>query len=115
MEVPRDIKGNVIKPDLNEYAVQLTPGTSSLQVTKNDAVSTSTLVADTLHTSTTIIRVVSLDNGVFLKYTADSVTSTVFDEYVPAGYVMDFIKPDGCTAISVIADEGTARVRIIEK
>ena len=106
MKIPRDVNGS---------PVQLTQNTAALQVTKNDAVSTSTLVAVTLHSLTSFIRVISLDNGIFLRYQATGVTSTVFDEYVPAGYVMDVVAPDGCTAISVIADEGTARVRVIEK
>lgn len=106
MKIPRDVNGS---------AVQLTQNTVALQVTKNDSVTTASLVAVTLNAATSLIRVVSLDNGIFLRYQATGVTSTVFDEYVPAFSVIDLVVPDGCTAISFIADEGTARVRVIEK
>ena len=105
----------VLPSDQNGNLVPLTPASVSEAVTKNDTLTTASLAAITLQALTKIVRVFALDNGVFMKYAATGVTSSVFDEYIPARNVMDFVIPVGVTAISLIADEGTARIRVIEK
>lgn len=103
--LPRDDNGQVIA---------VTPAIAALVVTKNDAVSNTSEVDITLNTSTTYIRVTTLDNGLFMKY-GTTATSTDFDEYIPAGQTFDYVIPKSVTVISVIADAAAAKVRIIEK
>jgi len=105
----------VMPADDNSRGIALPPASVALAVTKNDAVSTSTLVAVSLNASTSFIEVTALDSGIYLKYASTGATSTVFDEYVPAGMVRHYVIPQGVNAISFIADEGTSRVRVIEK
>jgi hypothetical protein len=90
----------------------LTPSAAPLARTYDTTISSATTI--TLQTNTRFLRVIAIDQGVFLRYQA-GVTSSNFDEYIPADSVQDFLVPSGVTAISVIERVATAAVIVIEK
>jgi hypothetical protein len=90
----------------------LTPSAVPLARTYDTTISSATTI--NLQASTHFIRVVAIDQGVFLRYQA-GVTSSNFDEYIHADTVQDFIVPEGVTAISVIERQATGAVVVIEK
>lgn len=90
----------------------LTPSAVPLARTYDTTISTATSI--TLQTNTNFLRVCAIDQGVFLRYQAN-VSSTDFDEYIPADSVQDFIVPKGTTVISVIERAASAAVVVIEK
>lgn len=111
--------------DVGGRAVQITPVGVALSRTVDDDISSSTEI--TLHTGvdglpdTRFVRVYAKDKDVYLKWGTDNVTSSNFDEIIPANQVVDLAVPyqsDGhtlFTALNVIQAEATAKIRIIEK
>lgn len=98
--------------DANNLPIQLVPAKSALAVTVDDTISSATDI--TLNAATTFLEVTALDAGIFLRY-AGTASSSNFDEYIAAGVTRNYLVPSGVTVISVIQDNGTAKVRIIEK
>lgn len=98
-----------------QYA-QLVPAVVK-QAKSSGTVTTGTAVDITLDTDTSLIEVniapaTSLV-GVYLRYQATA-SSSNWDEYVLPG-TRHYVKPDGVTVISIIADGASAEYRIIEK
>lgn len=98
--------------DPSGHNINLVPAKSALATTVDDTISSATNI--TLNSETSFLEVTALSYGVFLKYAADA-SSSSFDEYISAGATRNYIVPQGVTVISVIQDDGAAKVRIIEK
>lgn len=101
-----------IPVDSNNKGIQLTPNVVSIARTYDATISTATSII--LNTSTTFIEVSAILKGVFLKYAAN-VSSTDFDEYIPAENTHQYVIPTGVTVISVIEEAVSAHVVVIEK
>jgi hypothetical protein len=104
--------------DGNASTVQLTPATVALARTVSSSISSSTTL--NLNASTTVLRCYSADKDTYLKWGSTAVTSSNFDEIIPAGQVVDLYVPtqsDGTlyATIRVIERAATATIVIIEK
>lgn len=98
--------------DANHQSVPLTSPRTALAVTYDTTISSATDI--TLNAATTLIEVNALSQGVFLRYQATA-SSSNFDEYIQAGAVRHYVKPNGVTVISVIEQAASATVVVIEK
>lgn len=96
-----------------QQQVVSTPDVVALARTVDSSISSSTEI--TLNKATTYLRVYAITKDVYLKWGTDDVTASNFDEVIPAGEVMDFLVPNGQTAINVIEREASATVIVIEK
>ena len=108
-----------IPTDENVQAIQLVPAKVALEETTNDSVTTSASVEITLNASTKFLEINALDAGVFMKYGTSDASSSDYDEYIMANTVRHYVIAAeglvGITAINLIADGATAKVRVIEK
>lgn len=95
------------------FPLQLTPSVAALARTLDATISASTEIV--LNTATTYLEVYAIAKDVYLKWGADDVTASNFDEVIPAGQIREFIVPDGSTAINLIEREAGATVIVIEK
>ena len=91
---------------------QLTLPKAALARTYDTSISSATDI--TLNTSTTLIEVTAIDQGVFLRYAATASSATA-DEYIHADTTRHFVRPAGVTVISVIERAATGAVVVIEK
>lgn len=96
-----------------QVVVVATPDVVALAQTVDATISSSTEI--TLNVETTMLRVYAITKDVYLKWGTDDVTSSNFDEVIPASQVLDFKVPNGQTAINLIEREATAGVIVIEK
>lgn len=90
-----------------------TPDVVTLARTVNATISATTEI--TLNVATTYLRVYAIAKDVYLKWGTADVTASNFDEVIPAGQVLDFLVPDGITAINVIEREAGGTILVIEK
>lgn len=93
--------------------IEVMAGVVALNRTVDASISSSTEVV--LKPATTIVQVYAITKDVYLKWGADDVTASNFDEVIPAGQVFSFLVPEGVTALNVIEREASATVIIIEK
>ncbi len=96
----------------------LTPATTALARTVDPTLSASTEIV--LNAATKFIRVYATGQDVYLKWGADDVTASNFDEICPVGQVVDFYVPFSSgttryTAINLIERASAAAVVVIEK
>lgn len=102
-----------IPEDNNSHPVQLTPSTIALARTVDATISSSTQID--LNAATTFIRVYAITQDVYLKWGTTAVTSSNFDEVIPANQICDFYVPKGFTSLTLIERTTTAGVIVIEK
>lgn len=95
------------------FHLQLTPDVVALARTVDSSISASTEIV--LQTATSYLRVYAIAKDVYLKWGADDVTASNFDEVIPAGQIHDFLVPDGIAAVNFIERESGATVIVIEK
>jgi hypothetical protein len=89
------------------------PDVVSLAVTRDTSISSSTEI--TLNKLTSIVTVSAIAKDVYLKWGTADVTNANMDEIIPAGRTMNFVVPDGITALNVIEESASATVIVIEK
>lgn len=77
--------------DGNRQTAQLPPSITALSRTVNATISASTEI--TFDTGTTFIRVYAVDQDIYMKWGTDDVTSSNFDEVIPANKICDFFIP----------------------
>lgn len=99
--------------DTNNNPVPLTFAKVALAQTYDTTISTSTEI--TLNAGTSLIEVTAIDDGVFLKYGTDDVTSSNFDEFISNGSTRHYVIPSGVTAINVKDNGASGAVIIIQK
>lgn len=107
--------------DANNKPIALPPAKTALAVTVDSTISASTEI--TLNSSTTFLRLYAQTQDVFLKWGTSDVTSSNFDEIIPAGQIVDLIvpaqstSPTGAlyTAINLIERSASASIVVIEK
>lgn len=97
----------------NPLSIVSTPDVVALARTVDNTISSSTEIV--LNPATTYIRVYAIAKDVYLKWGADDVTASNFDEVIPAGQVFDFLVPENIAAINLIEREAGATVIVIEK
>ena len=108
-----------IPTDSNRNAVQITPARVALDETYDTTVSTSTEL--TLNTKTTLIEVVAISLGIFMKWGTGDASSSDFDEFIPAGALRHFYVPVDSstktlfTAVNFIEQAASATLIVIEK
>ena len=102
-----------IPRDSNRNVVQITPARVALDETYDTTVSTSTEL--TLNTDTTLIEVAAISQGIFLKWGEDDVSSSDFDEFIPAGTLRHFYIPEGVVAVNFIEQAASATLVVVEK
>ena len=93
--------------------MQITPRGVSLARTVNGSLSAS--VEITLHVDTTFLRCYATTQDVYLRWGLEDANSSLFDEIIPAGQVVDLAVPDGFTTFNVIERASSAAIVIIEK
>lgn len=101
--VPRDGSG---------APLPLTPPYLALAVTTNGSLSSSASI--TFNTSTTLIEVNALSQGIYMKWGAVA-TSSSFDEYIQAGSTRHYVIPTGVTSAQFIQQASAATMVLIEK
>jgi len=105
--------------DGSSAPIQLSPAVVALATTVDTTISASTEI--TLNASTTFIRVYATTQDVYLKWGTADVTSSNFDEIIPAGQIVDLFVPVNTstnslyTAINLIERVAGATVIVIEK
>jgi hypothetical protein len=105
--------------DGNQIAAQLTPSAIALARTVSSSISASTTL--TFNASTTFLRCYAKNQDVYLKWGATAVTSSNFDEVIPAGQIVDLFVPIDTTTGSkfttcrIIEVTATATITVIEK
>jgi len=109
ISLPRDEHG---------IAMQLSPALTALGRVVSSSISASTTRA--LTAGTTVIRCYAKTQDVYLKWGSTAVTSSNFDEVIPAGQMVDFVVPKDTagvlfTTIRLIEATATATITIIEK
>lgn len=96
-----------------------TPAVVALDETYDATISASTEL--TLNSSTTLIEVCAIDKAILLKWGTTDVSTTDFDEVIPANTVRQFYIPvDSATgvlftAVNFIEQAATAILVVIEK
>ncbi len=105
IEQPVDKLGNPIPDAL--------PVGKTLAATYDATISASTEI--TLNAKTTVLVVHAIGNMVLLKWGADDVTTSNFDEAVPTGATRIIKVPAGTLAVNLIQAAATANVAVIEK
>jgi hypothetical protein len=104
---------NSLKWKDQDMNIVSTPDVVALARTVNNSISSSTEIV--LNPATTYVRVYAIAKDVYLKWGADDVTASNFDEVIPAGQISDFLVPEKITALNVIEREAGATVIVIEK
>ena len=99
------------KDDNNEVA-QLTSPDQALAVTNDATISSSTEI--TLNSSTGLIEVNAIGDGVFLRWGTADATSSAFDEYIMANTVRHYFVPQGVTAVNLIDSGNSGQAIVIE-
>ncbi len=105
--------------DNDRKGVQLTPRSIALARTVSSSISASTTI--TFNASTTFLRIYAVSQDVYFKWGATAVTSSNFDEVIPANQVVDLLVPiDTTTGLlfttcRVIERTATATIIVIEK
>ena len=108
----------VLPKDDNASTIQLTPARVALEETYDATISSSTEL--TLNAATTIIRVCAIDKPILMKWGTSDVSTSDFDEIIPAGAICDFVVPKESgstlyTAVNFIEQAATAILVVIEK
>lgn len=104
--------------DANGIAMQLTPSSVALGQLVTSSISAST--TRNLTAGTSLLRAYAVNQDVFLKWGATAVTSSNFDEVIPANQVVDLVVPRDSTGalfttIRVIERAATATLILVEK
>jgi len=111
MQFRKNADGSLKWP--NPVGIKSTPDVVALARTVDSSISSSTEI--TLNKATTYIRVYAKTQDVYLKWGTDDVTAANFDEVIPAGKILDFLVPNGQTAINLIERDASGSVICIEK
>ena len=77
--------------DSNRNPIQILPATIALATTYNTTISASTEV--TLNSATTLITVTALTQAILMKWGTADVTTSNFDQIIPANTSMAFVVP----------------------
>lgn len=105
--------------DDNNQTIQLTPAVVALARTVSSSLSSTNEI--TLNTATTSLRIYATSQDVYLKWGTADVTSSNFDEVIPAGQIIDLMVAKDATtkarytAINLIERAAGASVIVIEK
>lgn len=107
-----------IPTDDNHAKVQITPSVVALATTYDATVSASTAV--TFNSSTTLIEVCALDKAILMKWGTVAVTTSNFDEVIPANTVRHFYVPKQSSGVlytgaTFIEQAASAVLTVIEK
>lgn len=111
--------GHYLPTDQNTKVLQLTPAVIAKAVTVSSSIGTSFQI--TFGTSSTILRCYANSQDVYLKWGTATVTSSNFDEVIPAGQIVDLVIPKQLptnftyAACNVIQVAATATITVIEK
>lgn len=110
IQFPRDANGAVIG--------SLTPAVVALEETYDATISSSTEI--TLNAATTLIEVAAIDKAILMKWGTSDVSTSDFDEVIPANTVRQFYVPyeSGTTlftAVNFIEQAATAILAVVEK
>jgi len=97
----------------NLSTLSLTPSVTALARTVDATISATTEIV--FNTSTTYISVYAIAKDIYLKWGADDVTASNFDEVIIAGQQKNFIVPDSIAAANFIEREASATLIVIEK
>lgn len=93
--------------------VKSVPDVVALNQTVNDSLDSSSEI--TLNTATSFLQVYAITKDVYLKWGTDDCTAANFDEVIPAGKIMNFLVPEGQTAINLLERESAATAIVLEK
>lgn len=109
------VKGGI---DTYGQAKNLTPSKVALSQTVSSSISTSTTVAIT--SGATFLRIYAIDKDIYFKWGSTAVTSSNFDEVIPANQIVDLYIPieSGTTLYTtarVIERSATATIVVIQK
>lgn len=102
----------------NREVIQLTPASIALARTVNASISASSTI--TFNAATSIIRIYAISQDIYLKWGSTAVTSSNFDEVIPAGQIVDLVVPADSTGalyttIRIIERTASATIIVIEK
>lgn len=113
---PTTIKTAIPRDD-NGQTVPLTPSTPALARTVSGTISAAQTV--TLNANTTFLRLYSADKDTYFKWGTTAVTSSNFDEIIPANQIVDVYVPVNApgkyTAFTVLERAASAFFVCIEK
>lgn len=104
--------------DDNRSPMQLAPTGAAKAVTLDTTISSSTEI--TLNAATTFLRIYATTQDVYFKWGTADVTSSNFDEIIPAGQIVDLpmaVDSSGVkyTAVNLLERSASAAIIVIEK
>lgn len=107
-----------VPKDDNRASIPLTPNTTAYAQTVNSTLSSAQTI--TFNAATTFIRTYAISQDVYLKWGTTAVTSSNFDEVIPAGQIVDFFVPMQTTGVlytqcTLIERSASATIIVIEK
>jgi len=110
--------GQNLPKDGANIAMQLTPAVIALAQTVNASISSSSSI--TFNAATTILRVYAISQDVYFKWGSTAVTSSNFDEIIPASQIVDLVVPKDSTGTKYttckfIERTASATIVVIEK
>lgn len=102
--------------DGNNHTAPLTPAKVSLASQIVGTLSSGT-IPFSLQTGTKFLRTYGVAKDVYMKWGTATVTTSNFDEVIPAGQIVDFFCPAGAagTAVNFIESTASGTVVIIQK
>jgi hypothetical protein len=108
----QDILNGSFDPD--NYILRILPiGKVAIGRTVSGSISASTSIS--ISAAAKMIRVYAIDKDVYLKWGSTAVTSSNFDEVIPANQICDFYIPESINVCTVIERSATATIIVIQK
>ncbi len=107
---------DVLQQPVDKFGIPIPlalPAGVTLARTYDETISTSTEI--TLNTKATVLIFTAITKMVFLKWGADDVTSSNYDEDIPANQTRVIPIPAGTTKINIIESSATGFASILEK
>ena len=95
------------------FKVEIVPDVPALARDIDASISASTEF--TLNKAAKFIQVYAIAKDIYLKWGTTDVTTSNFDEVIPAGQIRNLLIPLAITAVNVIEREASATVIIIQK
>lgn len=91
------------------------PSGEAIAVTYDATISASTGVTFSTSPKSTEIEVTAIDKGIFMNWGTVAASSTVFDNFIPAGSSKRFVIPSGVLGATFIQEAATAKLVVVEK
>lgn len=91
------------------------PTGEAIAVTYDATISASTAITFSTSPRPVVILVTAIDKGIFMNWGSTAASSTVFDNFIPAGTTQQLVIPSDILGATFIEESATAKLVVIEK